>query len=203
MRLVKRLLKPLPRRTNLHRYPILKWFAGTARKCSYIWSFKRNQVISAFYIGWFIALLPLYGGQMVIVFLCSLVCRANCLIAMALQWITNPLSIPFILYGQYKLGDYLICLMTGVAESPAGAQISESLAERGFKGVMDSITDHSVIMHITMSVLFGGFIIAIVGAFLSHMGYLIYLKFYLDKKPPKLSIAKPVVLPTKRLSDGK
>ena len=69
IRRVKKLLRPMPRRTNLHKYPVIKWFANYARKCSYIWSFKRANVISAIYLGWIIALIPMYGLQMLTAFI--------------------------------------------------------------------------------------------------------------------------------------
>jgi len=59
IRRVKKLLRPLPRRTNIHRYPVLHWFAGTARKKDFLWSFRRSAVMPAFYVGWVLTLLPL------------------------------------------------------------------------------------------------------------------------------------------------
>ena len=59
IRLVKKLMRPMPRKSNLHRYPILKYFAATARKRSYLWEFRRRNVVAALWIGWLVALVPI------------------------------------------------------------------------------------------------------------------------------------------------
>ena len=92
-RRLRRLLRPLPRRSNLHRYPIIKWFAEHARKRPFLWSFKRAQVLPALYWGSVISLLPLYGLQVVIALAAALAFRGNLTIMVALQFITNPLTV--------------------------------------------------------------------------------------------------------------
>ncbi|HCR37111.1 MAG TPA: hypothetical protein DIU37_03070, partial [Opitutae bacterium] len=44
IRRVKKLLRPLPRRANIHRYPFIKWFANAAHKRPYLWSFRTKEV---------------------------------------------------------------------------------------------------------------------------------------------------------------
>ncbi len=90
IRRVKRLLRPLPRRATVHRYPILKWFAAIARRRSYLWSYKMQHVIPAFYTGAILSLLPIYGIQLPLAFLLALLMRANLTIFVGLQLITNP-----------------------------------------------------------------------------------------------------------------
>jgi len=181
---VKKWLRPLPRRTNLHKYPILKWFAGYARKCSYIWSFKRQNMVPALYLGWIIALIPMYGLQMITAFLLSIVLRANCLVAMGLQWITNPFTIPFIMVAQYEIGDYIIVNFFN-ANANVGNQLLEKLRNTTFETLLSdlwsSISDWNVIIHLISATLLGGFIIAIIGALLSHLGYVIYIKRFKTK----------------------
>ncbi len=185
IRRVKKLLRPMPRRTNLHKYPVIKWFANYARKCSYIWSFKRANVISAIYLGWIIALIPMYGLQMLTAFILCLPFRANCLVAMALQWITNPLSIPFIMVGQYMLGDYIIVKFFNASES-VGQRLLENLRKSSFEELLatlwNTISDWGVIAHLVSATLLGGFIIAICGAIVSHIAYALYLKRFEIKK---------------------
>jgi len=55
-------------------------------------------------IGVFVSMLPLYGFQMIIGLSLATVARVNKLAAVLPAWITNPLTIPPILYGQYHLG---------------------------------------------------------------------------------------------------
>ena len=40
IRRLKRWMRPLPRRSNIHNYPVLKLFAETAYKRAHLWSFK-------------------------------------------------------------------------------------------------------------------------------------------------------------------
>lgn len=111
IRRVKKFLKPLPRRSNVHRYPVLKWFAETAYKRSYLWSFKGQSMQAALFWGIWISMLPIVGIQMIVVFFVSLLVRANLPLIVALQWISNPLTMGPIYFADYKIGMILINLM--------------------------------------------------------------------------------------------
>ena len=111
IRRVKKFLKPLPRRSNVHRYPVLKWFAETAYKRSYLWSFKGQSMQAALFWGIWISMLPIVGIQMIVVFFISLLVRANLPLIVALQWISNPLTMGPIYFADYKIGMILINLM--------------------------------------------------------------------------------------------
>ena len=105
IRRLKKILRPLPRRATIHRYPVLKYFAQSARKRPYLWSLKRRRIIRAIYLGCILSLLPLYGLQVILAFVASLLLRCNLMIAVALQFITNPVTaIPLYLL-TYKIGD--------------------------------------------------------------------------------------------------
>jgi hypothetical protein len=91
--LLRRLLRHLPRRDNAHRYPVIRWFGEHARQRPYLWSFKRPQIVPALYAGWVISLLPIYGAQILVAFAAALLFRANLTVTVALQFVTNPLTI--------------------------------------------------------------------------------------------------------------
>lgn len=102
------LLKKLPRRANLDRYPGLRRFAAAGRRRPYLWSFKRAHVLPAVYVGTVLALMPTYGIQFLIAFAAAIVFRANLTVMAALQLITNPLTIaPIYLFTDW-LGMWLI-----------------------------------------------------------------------------------------------
>jgi len=111
IRRLKKILRPLPRRSNVHRYPVLKWFSETAYRRSYLWSFKGNAVRSALFWGIWISMLPIVGIQMIVVFFVSLLVRANLPLIVALQWISNPLTMGPIYFADYKIGMILLDLM--------------------------------------------------------------------------------------------
>ncbi|MGE4550406.1 MAG: DUF2062 domain-containing protein [Opitutales bacterium] len=105
IRLVKKWLKPLPRRSTVHRYPILKWFGESAKKRSYLWSFRSREMVIAIYLGMIVALMPLVGVQMLLVSLLAIfLVRANLPVLVGLQWISNPLTMGPIYYADYQIG---------------------------------------------------------------------------------------------------
>jgi len=108
---MKTLLRPLPRRATLHRYPILKWFAQAARRRPYLWTFRPATVIPAFYAGSVLALLPLWGVQIPLAFGLALLLRANLPTMVGLQFITNPFTFWWIYPLLYKIGHYLVDLL--------------------------------------------------------------------------------------------
>ena len=169
---IKKLLRPLPRRSNIHRYPLLKYFAGTARKRSYIWEFRRRNVIAAIWIGWFVALIPMYGLQMLAAFILCIYLKGNCLIAMALQWITNPITIPPILFVQYKIGDFL---MRTFGLGKLDVDFAEAVSKSGYE-LLRQISSLDVIFHIAFSLISGGLLISLVGATVMTWVYLFFGK---------------------------
>lgn len=90
---LRRLLKPLPRRANVGRYPLIKWFAERARRAPWLWSFKRAQIVPALYVGSVLSFLPVYGLQILIALGAALLLRANLTVLVALQMIVNPLTL--------------------------------------------------------------------------------------------------------------
>lgn len=121
IRRTKRLLRPLPRKANLHRWPVIKWFAKYARKQPYLWSFRVAQVSPAIYIGCILALLPAYGLQLILAFLAALFFRANLLVLTGLQFITNPATVWFIYPLNFVVGREFIELANlGEVKSKVG-----------------------------------------------------------------------------------
>ncbi len=114
-RWLRRLLRPLPRRANVRRYPVIKWFAERAGRLPFLWSFKRSSVVPALYFGSVLSFLPLYGVQFALAFAAALLLRANVTVMFGLQLITNPLTVGPIYYLTYKLGMWLMATtgMTG------------------------------------------------------------------------------------------
>ncbi len=105
IRLVKKWLKHLPRRSNMHRYPVLRWFGHFAKKRTYLWSFRSREMMPAIFLGLLVALMPLVGVQMLVVTLLALfLVRANLPVLVGLQWISNPLTMGPIYYADYKIG---------------------------------------------------------------------------------------------------
>ena len=119
-RRLRRLLKPLPRRATLGRYPVLKWFERPARRAAFLWSFRRRNVMVSVYAGSVLAFLPVYGLQILLGLGLALLLRGNLTVMVGLQMIVNPLTIVPI-YGFTAWVGLLALRAAGVdyADSPA------------------------------------------------------------------------------------
>lgn len=70
-------------------------------------SINRHSVAKGVLVGLFIAFIPM-PGQMVAIVLLQPLFRFNLPLAIALVWITNPLTMPFIYFIEYKTGGLLL-----------------------------------------------------------------------------------------------
>lgn len=68
-----------------------------------LWHLNRYSASMAFFIGLFVAFMPI-PGQMVVAALLALVFRCNLPISVCLVWITNPLTMPALFFLAYKVG---------------------------------------------------------------------------------------------------
>ena len=81
---LRRVLRALPRRANIGRYPVIRRFADAAKARPYLWSFKREHLWPALYIGSVLAFMPTYGLQVFIAVLAAMVVRANLTVIVAM-----------------------------------------------------------------------------------------------------------------------
>lgn len=105
---LRRLLRLLPRRANVGRYPVIRRFAEAARARPYLWSFKRENVLPALYVGSVLAFMPTYGLQVLLAFVVAIFVRANLTIIVALQMITNPITAAPAYLLTHEVGQWLI-----------------------------------------------------------------------------------------------
>ncbi|MDR1432834.1 MAG: DUF2062 domain-containing protein [Puniceicoccales bacterium] len=129
IRFVKKILRRLPRKASLHRYPILNKFADAARKRSYLWSFRVSEVVPAFYLGWIITLMPIPSFiQIIIAFFVAMVCRANAVILMFLQLLSNVATCLFLWFVTHKVGAFVVNLLgsENLRVMPPGAAANTS-----------------------------------------------------------------------------
>ncbi len=70
---------------------------------------NRKNVANAMFVGLFFSMMPM-PFQMVAVIFCMTLIKFNVPLALMLVWISNPLSMPFIMYGQYLLGNWVLDL---------------------------------------------------------------------------------------------
>jgi uncharacterized protein (DUF2062 family) len=134
IRRAKRLLRYMPRRAALHRYPLIGRFAHRLRTKSYLWSFRRKDTWRAYYVGSILSFLPLMGIQLPLGLVGSLIFRTNFMIVGGLQFLTNPLTAAPVYYGTYRVGDAVLSQFRG-ARPPGQPEPTEAeLAQAGSIG---------------------------------------------------------------------
>ncbi len=82
-------------------------FLGDLRHDPNLFHLNRQSVSLAFLVGIFVAFLPI-PMQMAVAALVSLVVRCNLPIAVALVWISNPITMPVMLFATYQFGRWLL-----------------------------------------------------------------------------------------------
>lgn len=98
----------LPHPEHIRGHPSVKVF-GKLLHDPNLWHLNRRSVTIAFFIGLFVAFIPL-PGQMLIAGLAAIVFRANLPLSVLLVWVSNPLTMPPMVYFAYQLGAILMDL---------------------------------------------------------------------------------------------
>lgn len=96
----------IPSPETVARHPSLRWL-GDHLHDSNIWHLNRQSVSMAVLIGLFCAFIPL-PMQMVFAAMLALWLHANLPVAVALVWLTNPVTIPPVFFATYKLGAWML-----------------------------------------------------------------------------------------------
>ena len=84
-------------------------FLGTLLHDPYLFHLNRHSVSVAFFVGLFVAFLPLPGQIPLAAFL-ALRFRCNLPLSVILVWVSNPLTFAFIFYMEYRLGSSILML---------------------------------------------------------------------------------------------
>ena len=114
-------------------------------------------------LGTFIALTPTVGLQMIIAVALATVARVNKVAAALLCWITNPLTIPPIYYGCYRLG---LLLMPDYRLKDVGEKFDKLANAESLKAYIDTMTKLGVEVYVPMFV--GSLILGTIFGFLAY-----------------------------------
>ncbi|MBZ9557253.1 MULTISPECIES: DUF2062 domain-containing protein [Modicisalibacter] len=96
----------MPHPDTLKRNRSLRFMSHLIGNAS-LWVLTRRSVGNAFMVGLFCALLPI-PFQMVLAAAGAWLLRCNLPLSVGLVWLTNPLTMPIIFYGNYRLGAWLL-----------------------------------------------------------------------------------------------
>lgn len=92
----------MPKPESLREHKYLRIF-GTLLNKPNLWALNRKSAPGAFAVGLFVAWIPM-PFQMVVAAGFAILFNVNIPVAVALVWITNPLTMPIMFYGAYLLG---------------------------------------------------------------------------------------------------
>ncbi|EPE37806.1 flagellar biosynthesis protein FlhF [Candidatus Photodesmus katoptron Akat1] len=90
----------------LKQKSLLKIFGKIILKPN-LWYFNRHSTAGAFAIGLLVAFIP-FPSQMIVSAGLAILCSVNLPLAVALVWITNPITMPFLFYFAYKVGAFIM-----------------------------------------------------------------------------------------------
>ncbi|MEZ8143524.1 ATP-binding protein [Enterovibrio norvegicus FF-33] len=98
--------KFLPRHDVIRKQKALAVF-GNLLYDPNLWCLNRRSASGAFAVGLFMAFIPL-PSQMIMAAGLAIMFGVNLPLSIALVWITNPITMPVIFYGSYKVGAWLL-----------------------------------------------------------------------------------------------
>nr|WP_186338979.1 DUF2062 domain-containing protein [Mariprofundus sp. NF] len=96
----------MPDHKKIREHKHLRCF-GTLLHNPALWHMNRHSVAKAFAVGLFFAWVPV-PFQMVLAAGGAILFHANLPLSIVLVWLTNPLTMPPMFYGAYKLGAWLL-----------------------------------------------------------------------------------------------
>lgn len=99
---------------------------GTLLHDPNLWHMNRRSVAGAFFWGLFWAAIPI-PLQMVAAAASAMLCRVNLPIAVALVWLTNPLTMPPVFYFNYLCGSWLLRKPVAVTDFQPSLEWFESV----------------------------------------------------------------------------
>lgn len=113
-----------------------------------LWVLTRRTVANAFSVGLFSAMLPI-PCQMAVAAFGAWLLRCNLPLSVGLVWITNPLTLPLVFYGNYWIGTWL--MDTPPREAPTRVS-TRWIAER-MADILPALALGSVVSAIVLAIL--------------------------------------------------
>ena len=102
----KLLQRFMPNHETIKNQKALKIF-GSVLYNPNLWSLNRHSAAGAFAVGLFIAFIPL-PSQMIMASGVAILCGVNLPLSVALVWVSNPITMPFLFYFAYRIGAWIL-----------------------------------------------------------------------------------------------
>lgn len=152
-RLLKKILRYLPSRSTIRRNRFIgKWGQQFLDKYPELWSFAYGPMRSAYYAGWILTFMPVMGLQITIAIILAILLRANVMVLVALQMLSNPFTIGPLWAFEYHIGKFILSFLPHEQRT----LMENTLAET----VQKSFTENSF-FKATLAICLGGLILGI------------------------------------------
>ncbi|AKX44398.1 ATP-binding protein [Thiopseudomonas alkaliphila] len=138
-------------------------FLGTLLQDANLWHLNRHSIARAVAVGLFWALIPM-PMQMLAAALVAIPLRANLPVSIGLVWLTNPITMPPIFYGCYKLGTWLL-------GTPA-IQLPDKIT---LAWTFEVAATHWQPLYL------GSFVAAVLAAIIGYVGTLMYWRWWVSR----------------------
>jgi uncharacterized protein (DUF2062 family) len=136
------MLRHMPKRRKLAKMPIVGKLLEEAMKAKFLWSSHIDEVRPAFLVGWVVTLSPLFGIHTFLALFGVILFRANLIIPLALQFVSTPLTIPFLWPALHKIGRWLVdffavnsASVNTLAGHYLGGKLARTTAETALGGI--------------------------------------------------------------------
>lgn len=141
---------------KLRQSPTRRWFARHFLD-KRVWKPTQHTLSGGMAVGMFITL-QLLPIQMPTAVILSAIFRVNIPIAIAMCWVSNPFTVPFMAWLEYAIGKWVLALYTTVPTSPFPKHLPESMVDAWIV-----LKEHAPVM------LMGGIILGAVAALVSYI----------------------------------
>lgn len=133
-RLLKKWLRYLPSRSTIRNNRFIgSWGRKFLDKYPELWSFGYGPMRSAYYAGWILTFMPVMGLQITLAIILAVFLRANVMILVALQMISNPFTIGFLWTFEYHIGKFILSFLPHQHKAIMQAALAETI-QKSFTG---------------------------------------------------------------------
>lgn len=141
---------------KLRQRPVLRWFARHFLD-KQVWKPTQHTFSGGMAVGWFITLQLLPIQMPTATLLCALF-RVNIPIALAICWVSNPVTVPLLVPIEYAIGKWFLGLYTEVPTTPFPDHLPDSAVEAWMV-----LREHAPVM------LIGGLVLGAICAAVSYV----------------------------------
>ncbi len=155
-RMVFKTIRYLKHPRKLRDRPTMRWFARHFLD-KRVWRPSQHTLSGGMAVGMFITL-QLLPIQMPTATILAAIFRVNIPIAIAMCWLSNPFTLPFIAWLEYIVGKWFLAFYTKVPATPFPSELPDSMVDAWIV-----LKEHAPVM------LMGGIILGALAALISYI----------------------------------